>query len=214
MIKELTEKNLKQLVKQATEILQDGGAVIFPTDTLYGLGVDALNSEAIEYFFTLKKRPTDKPIPVFVSGIEEARQAAFIDERQENIIKKLWPGPFTVVLNKKEIFSERLSAGTDTIGLRSPDSKFCRRLLGEFGGPITASSANISGMEPSLDINKIIEQFEEHSDIPELVIDAGILEPSEPSTVIDIREEKPKILRLNNSTKEKLKEVFGDKISW
>ena len=200
----LSEDNLKEAAQKAADILKKGEAIIFPTDTLYGLGVDAMDAGAIEYFFALKKRPAQKPVPVFVKDIEGAEELAHIDARQKDIIKKLWPGPYTFVLDKKKELSDKLTAGTDTIGLRSPDSEFCRHLLNEFGGPITASSANISGMEPYLDINKIIEQFEEHSKLPELVVDAGTLEPSEPSTVIDIREEEPTILRLNNSTKEKL----------
>lgn len=210
----LTEKNLKDIAKDAARVLKEGGAVIFPTDTLYALGVDALSERAIEHFFALKKRPLQKPVPVFVKDIESAGELAYIDKKQEEIIKHLWPGPFTFVLEKRKEVSERLSAGTYTIGLRSPDSAFCRELLNQFGGPVTASSANISGIDPSLDIEDIVAQFKQYSQFPELIIGAGVLPASEPSTVIDITGEEPKILRLNEKTESKLKKIFGADIKF
>lgn len=206
----LNEENLKEAVKEAAIFLEKGEVVIFPTDTLYGLGVNAINAGAIEKMFTIKKRPGSKPVPVFVKDIEAAKKLAFIDKSKEEILNRLWPGPFTVVLNKKETVSARLSAGTGKIGLRMPDDKFCAALLDEFGGPLTGSSANVSGMEPGRNPDAILEQFKEYSQEPACFIDAGELEEKEPSTVIDLTGAAPRMLRMNQTTIKKLKEIFDN----
>lgn len=205
----LQDNNLTRLAEKAVDVLRTGNAIIFPTDTLYALGVDALNVDAIERFFALKKRPSNKPVPIFVKDIKMAHDVAFIDKRQEEILEKLWPGPFTCVLYKKNKISSRLVAGSQKIGLRIPNNKFCATFLEKFAGPITASSANISGMDSQDNIDEIIKQFKEYSITPDLIIDAGGLDNINSSTVIDITGKEPKILRINNSNVEKLKEVFN-----
>lgn len=202
----LTKDNFKDVIKRTSQILKRGEVVVFPTDTLYALGVDASGTQAVDKFFALKKRPADKPVPIFVKDIEMARELAHVDEKQEDILKKFWPGPFTFVLRKKEGVSERLSANTEKIGLRIPDDEFCQALLKELDSPITGSSANISGMESGREADKIIEQFKEYSVLPELIIDAGDLPISEPSAVIDISGERPVILRESSRVKEFLDE--------
>ena len=142
--KELIGENNSNTIKEAIDYLERGHAIIFPTDTLYALGVDALNENAIKRFFSLKKRPMEKPIPIFVSDFKMAHQVAFISKKQEKMLSQFWPGSFTLVLEKRERTSSLLSAGTDKIGLRIPDSSFVQKLVSRFGRPITASSANVS----------------------------------------------------------------------
>lgn len=220
--KKLTNDNLLELVKETSDYLGRGHAVIFPTDTFYALGVDALNESAIQRFFALKRRPANKPVPVFVRDIKMAHELAFIDKRQEDILSKLWPGSFTIVLHKRDKVSVRLSAQSDKIGLRVPDNKFCQTLLNIFGKPITSSSANISGMEAEQDLDKVFKQFKEKSILPEFVVDAsGIVESFDSigahtpkaSTVIDITSAQPKILRINQTTLPKLQSIF-DKLNF
>src|SRR3989344_4994196 len=208
----LTEENFLDAVKKASTALKQGYAIVFPTDTLYGLGVDALREDAVERLFYLKKRPANKPVPIFVKDIEMAKELAFIDARQEEILKKLWPGPFTAVLFKKNKISLRLTANTQKVGLRIPNSDFCRALIRDFGGPITGSSANVSGMESTGDIDEIFKQFKEHSTAPDLVIDAGDILSSEPSTILDITQKEPLILRVNQTTLKKMSEIFDKKL--
>lgn len=204
----LTQDNVIQLAREAAQRLRHGHAIIYPTDTLYGLGVDALNTEAVEHFFVLKKRPANKPIPLFVSDIKMARTLAFIDKRQEEILRSLWPGPFTCILYKKHDVSSRLSAGTQKVGLRIPNNEFCRILLAQFGGPITSSSANISGQDATDNLDAIVEQFATHSLTPDFVVDAGPLGNSAPSTVLDITGSKPVLLRINQTSADQLKKIF------
>lgn len=211
--KKLTDKNLLELAQEAADYLRRGHAIIFPTDTLYALGVDALNESAIKRFFALKRRPANKPVPLFIRDMKMARELAFIDKRQEDILNRLWPGPVTFVLNKRDKVSTLLSAQSDKIGLRVPDNKFCQTLINIFGKPITSSSANISGMEGGRDLDKILEQFKKKSMIPEFIIDAGILAQSESSTVIDLTGSQPKILRINQTTLPKLQSIF-DKLNF
>lgn len=208
--RKLTKDNVEEVATEAATFIKEGKSVIFPTDTLYGLGVNAFNRRAVENFFSLKKRPSSNPVPVFVKDIEMAKELAFINERRENILYKLWPGAFTVVLEKKNRIDPLLTSGTNTVGLRIPASDFCKLFLEKAGVPVTASSANISGEKTPFDINEILGQFDKFSMAPDMVVDMGILEKAEPSTVIDITGREPVIIRMNESTKEKLKEVFGD----
>ena len=211
--KKLTNKNIFELANEAADYLGRGYAIIFPTDTIYALGVDALNENAIKRFFALKRRPANKPVPVFVRDIKMVHELAFIDKHQEDILNKFWPGPVTFVLNKRDKVNTLLSAQSDKIGLRIPDNKFCQILLDTLGKPITSSSANISGMEAGRDLDKILKQFKEKSMIPEFIVDAGALVQSEPSTVIDITGPRPKILRINQTTLTKLQTIF-DKLNF
>lgn len=204
----LTQENIIQVAAYAASALAHGNAIIYPTDTLYGLGVDALNEKAVERFFALKKRPANKPIPLFVRDIEMARELAFIDKRQERILEKLWPGAFTCVLYKKHKVSLRLTAQTQKIGLRIPDNEFCRLLLDKFGGPITSSSANISGQDATNNLDDILKQFAQFSLTPDFVVDAGHIGDLNPSTVLDITAREPKVLRISQTTPMQLKKIF------
>jgi L-threonylcarbamoyladenylate synthase len=204
----LTADNVHALAQEAAETLRAGNAVVFPTDTIYGLGVDALREDAVSYFFALKRRPAEKPVPLFVRDIAAAKELAFIDKQQEAILEKLWPGPFTVVLSKKNVVSSRIAADTQTVGLRVPDNEFCRALLEAFGGPITASSANISGEDAAADVDAIIKQFKKHSAVPDLFIDTGSLVGRHPSTVLNIIGGKMKILRMGAMSPQGMKEIM------
>lgn len=204
----LTKDNLIEVIEVAVRVIKQGNAVIFPTDTLYALGVDAFNIDAVERFFALKKRAASKPVPLFVKDIQTAKALAFIDKKQEKILEKLWPGPFTFIFYKKNKVSLRISGGTQKVGLRIPDSPFARSLLNRFDSPVTASSANISGIEATTNLDEIIKQFSSYSVAPDLIIDAGSLKNFEPSTVVDMTSKEPKILRMNQTTLAKMQEIF------
>ena len=204
--------NLKEsidAISEAVETIKNGGVVVYPTDTIYGLGVNALNPEAISRLFKIKRRPSEKAVPVIVNDVEMARKIAYIDYRKNETLKKIWPSPVTIILQKKDTVPDILTGTKDTIGIRIPDSKLARILVSSLGAPITATSANISGEEPSLDIQKIIDRFNQVNDKPDLILDAGILPPSEPSTVLDLSGQKPKILRIGPVKKEQLLDILS-----
>ena len=194
--------------KESALALLKGRAVVYPTDTLYALGVNIFDTEAIRKLFTIKKRPDRKPIPVIVGSISMAKAIAEIDKKREKVLKSFWPGPFTFILKKRPVVSYLLTAGRNTIALRIPDSTFCQMLVSDFEGPVTATSANISGEETSQDPREIIERFEREECRPDLVVDAGVLPQSDPSTIIDITGNMPKILRINQTTKENLMNIL------
>lgn len=197
-------KDYTEAIREAVDVLSSGGVVVYPTDTLYGLGANALESKAVEKIFTIKGRDFSKPLPIIVKNLVWADELAYISPRNQTILKKAWPGKFTAILPKKNTVLELISAGINSVGIRIPDFVFTDKLLGKFGYPLTATSANVSGQEPTNDINKIIGTFSARAIQPDLVIDAGILPPSEPSVIVDLTGDKLKILRISPTSPDKL----------
>lgn len=194
--------------KEAALALLKGRVVIYPTDTLYGLGVNVFDTEAVRKLFSIKKRSEKKPLPVMVGSIAMAKAIAVIDKPREKILKNFWPGPFTFILKKKSIVSYLVTAGKNSIALRLPDHYFCRSVISDFEGPVTATSANISGEEPSRDPREIIERFGREEIQPNVIIDAGVLPAVDPSTIIDLTTDNPKIVRINSTNKQNLLSIL------
>lgn len=182
------QKPEKEKIKRAINVLRAEGILIYPTDTIYGLGVNIFSERAIKRVYNLKNRPYNKPLSVCVSKIKDIHEIAYLDNREE-IIKKLLPGPFTIILRKKEHISSILTAGKDKIGVRIPDNRICREITRKF--PITTTSANLSGKEAPKSVDDIIKQW---GDSVDLIIDGGNSQGF-PSTVIDMTTHPPKILR-------------------
>ncbi len=201
-------KDYSHVIREAVSVLNYGGTIIYPTDTLYGLGANALNEIAIRKIFRIKNRSFSKPLPIIVRSYSWVKELAEIKPGDEEVMKKVWPGKVTVVLSKKDIVPGALTAEFNSVGIRIPDHQFVDQLLAKFGYPLTSTSANISGQEPTNDINKIIEIFSKSTEKPELIIDAGILPKSEPSMIIDLTGDKPKILRISSTKPEKLLELL------
>lgn len=179
---------IKPDIKKSVEAIKEGKVLICPTDTVYGLICDANNKEAVERLYKIKKRPKNKPIPVFISDIKMAKEIAEINKEQEKFLKKVWPGATTCVLTMK--------GGGGTIGLRIPNHKWLLHLVEQLNGPLAETSANISGRPASTKIKEVLKQFTlSRVEGPDLAIDGGDLPPSKPSTVVDLRFSPPKILR-------------------
>lgn len=190
----ISKKNFRKVVKIASRLIQEGKVLVCPTDTVYGLICDATNKRAVKKLFDIKKREIKKPIPIFVKNIKTAKKFARIDENQEEFLKEVWPGKVTVVLKRKK--GDRLyGIPKETIGLRIPNYKLINQLLLIINRPLTGTSANISGKPSSTKIKEIIKQFRNQKYQPDLMIDAGNLPESRPSTVIDLTGRKPKVLR-------------------
>lgn len=196
-------------VEKAAQVIWRGGVVVIPTDTVYGLAADATNEQAVRRVFKIKKRPETKPLPLIIRDLEMAKKVAFIDKRLERILNLIWPGPVTALLEKKFNLPEIVTAGKKTIGLRIPDYKLIHLLIENFGRPLTATSANLSGQPSSNKIDEVLGQFRKEFFRPELVLDAGELKFSEPSTVIDLSTPKPKIIRIGPVSPKKLMEILS-----
>jgi L-threonylcarbamoyladenylate synthase len=184
-------------IKKAIKVIKEGGVVICPTETVYGLLADAANDKAVERVFKIKKRPKTKAIAVFIRSIGEAKKLAFINEKQEKFLKKVWPGKVTVILKRKPNcgLSKKLFANKKIIGLRISSSGLVNKLVEGINRPLTTTSANISSRPASTKIKEVLEQFTKNKIRPDLVIDAGNLPKNKPSKVIDLTGEKEKVLR-------------------
>ena len=200
--------DFSEAIQEAIAVLKLGGTIVYPTDTLYGLGANALDTYAVEKVFKIKQRPKTKPLPIAVRNIKWAKELAFIYKKEEEILNAVWPGAVSVILPKRNIVSDILTAGQPNVAMRVPNNPFVDKLLGKFGYPITSTSANISDELPSSKISEIIERFENSEYKPDLVIDAGDLKESEPSTILDLTSDKPKILRLGPVKPEKLMKLL------
>ena len=180
----------KEKIELAINVLESGGAVVYPTDTVYGLGVNILDENAVKKVFSIKKRPFNKPVSVCVSKIKDIYDIAYLDKDEEEIVENLLPGPYTIILRRKKHIYPLLTAGMDKIGIRIPDNKVCQELTRKF--PITTTSANLSGGKVPKSVEEVLEQL---GDCVDLILDAGVSKTGIPSTVIDLTVKPPQILR-------------------
>ena len=195
-------------IKRAGEIIKKGGLVAFPTETVYGLGGDGLNPESSKKIYAAKGRPSDNPLIVHVSNMEDVKD--IVKEVPESAIKlanAFWPGPLTMIMNKNDRVSYETTGGLDTVAIRMPNNKIALALIEASGGYIAAPSANISG-RPSPTLAKYCE--EDLSGKIEMIIDGGQVGIGLESTIVDLTSEIPMILRPGYITAEMLKDVLGE----
>lgn len=195
------DETTTEAAKKAADVVRRGGVVLYPTDTLYGLGADALSDEAVAKIFSIKGRDDGKPVHAIVADTAMAEQYGVVTEQVRTLVARLPKGKVTFIVKKRN-FDTGIGKGIDTFGFRIPNNDFCVALLREFGAPITATSANRSGKRPERSVEKILAQLEQ-SNIPkyvsmlELAVDAGELPPAQPSTAIDLtRPSMPDSLRI------------------
>jgi len=184
-----------KVIERAVEIILSGGSVVLPTDTAYGLAVNAQDRRAVKKLFEIKSRPKTSPIPIAVSGLEQAYRLAFFNKQALILAKKFWPGALTLVLPKKKIVPDEVAGFGSTIGLRIPDSRICFALARKLQVPYTITSANLSGGETPYSASMIFKEFHKRRLKPDLVLDGGNLPQREASTVVDLSNNKIKVLR-------------------
>lgn len=185
--------------------LQQGKVVAFPTDTVYGLGVDASNRVAVERLYEVKGRDRNQPLQVLVSSLEQAQRIAEFSPKALVVAKHFWPGALTMVLPRKSsaLVTEAVSGDRQTIGLRWPDADHLIELLQELGKPIAASSANRGGEAPLTTAREIAAQLP-----VACVLEAVESLSGQASTVVEIRDEELKILREGSISQSALKNAF------
>jgi len=197
-------------LSDAADIIKSGGTVIFPTETVYGLGANAENDEAVKSIFSAKGRPSDNPLIVHIDNVEKIeRYVKEVTDIAHKLANAYWPGPMTLILEKKECISNLVSAGLNTVGIRIPSSKVAREFLGFCDLPIAAPSANISGSPSPTTSKHVIDDMMGRVDaiICGEACDVGI-----ESTVIDVTGDVPVILRPGGITPEMVKAVCGEVI--
>ena len=192
---ELSPDTLTDVIEQASTMLRQGGVILYPTDTLYGLGADAFSDEAVDTIYAIKGRDEKKPIHCIVSDIAMAEEYAEVTNDARLLFERLLPGGLTVILRKRKNVRGGIARGIETIGIRIPHNDFCIQLAGAFGEPFTATSANLAGHEHQRSVEAILKQLGPNAEIIDLIIDAGELPPSAPSTVVDLSGEEPLIVR-------------------
>lgn len=164
-------------VERAVDILRNGGVVVYPTETVYGLGADTLSERAVKKVYDIKKRTLDEPISLAVSSYEMIGQVAYVDSWE--LIRRLLPGPVTVLLRKRENVPDILTAHSKLVGVRLPMHPVAVQLIESFGSPITSTSANISGTAPPRKVDEVKVSAD-------LTLDGGVCKYGIPSTVVDL----------------------------
>lgn len=165
-------------IKKASDIIKKNGIVIYPTETVYGIGANIFSNIALEKVFAIKKREKDKPVSVAVSDIKMMEDLVYIGEKERLFVEKFLPGPVTVVLKKKEKVPDLLTSGSKLLGIRFPAHENTIKLIQLAGVPITSTSANISGEAPPASVDEIRISAD-------YIIDGGVCK-GEPSTVVDL----------------------------
>ena len=192
-------------LKEPAKIIKDGGIVIFPTETVYGIGTNGFNEESFRKIYELKKRDFNKPISLLVSNMEMVKTVAEnITNLERALMEQFWPGPFTIILKKKKIVPDILTANGETVGVRMPSDIIAKQLIEYAGVPIATPSANISGNPSWTNIDDIRNDFEGKVDC---IFDSGISELGVASTIVKVIDGIPHVLREGTITKEQIQEV-------
>ena len=194
-------------IERSGEILRNGGLVAFPTETVYGLGANGLNADAVKSIYEAKGRPSDNPLILHITSLEQAEQIAELNENAIKLARRFWPGPMTVVLPKKSIVPKRVTGGLSTVAVRMPSNDTARKLINAAGVPIAAPSANISGKPSPTTAKDVARDMD--GKIP-IIIDGGDCDIGIESTVIDLAGDVPMILRPGGITLDMVREVLPE----
>ena len=203
-------KDTDEDIKKAAEIIKNGGLVGMPTETVYGLGANALNPKAVLDIFKAKGRPADNPLIVHISDVSQIEKFSLAEEIPENakiLAEKFWPGPLTMIVKKGKAVPDEVSAGLDTVAIRFPSHPVAQKLISFAGLPVAAPSANLSGSPSPTTPQHVMRDLK--GKIP-AIIDGGICNVGLESTVITLTENPPRLLRPGGITLEQLRDALGE----
>ena len=208
LVKVDTENPEKSVLTEAAEILKNGGLVACPTETVYGLGANGLDEKACKRIYEAKGRPSDNPLILTIGDLDGLYKiVGKVTENAKKIIDAFWPGPITLVLPKADCVPETVTGGLDTVAVRYPSNKIARELIKIAGIPVAAPSANSSG-KPSPTRASHVE-FDLNGKI-EMIIDGGAADWGLESTILDVSEDKPVLLRPGAVTQDMIEDVVGE----
>ena len=198
----------EQAIRQAGEILKQGGLVAFPTETVYGLGADALNEEAAKKIYAAKGRPSDNPLIVHITNMKALEKIVKeIPETAWKVAEAYWPGPLTMIFFKSDIVPYGTTGGLETVAVRMPSHPVARAVIDAGGGYIAAPSANTSGRPSPTTAEHVAEDL---SGRIEMIVDGGAVEIGVESTILDMTVTPPMILRPGAVTREMLEDLIGE----
>jgi L-threonylcarbamoyladenylate synthase len=195
-----------EILKRAAQILREGGLVVFPTETVYGLGANALDEKAVRKIFEAKGRPSDNPLIVHVAHPAGAEEVAFVPEVGKRLMNRYWPGPLTLVMPARSVVPKEVTAGLGTVAVRMPAQTIALELIRLANVPVAAPSANLSGRPSPTDAAAVEEDLGEKV---EIILDGGATVFGVESTVLDITGERAVLLRPGGTSLETLAEFFG-----
>ncbi len=195
-------------IEAAAKIIKDGGLVAFPTETVYGLGGNALDPEASRRIYAAKGRPSDNPLIAHIADFAQLGPlVAEIPEAAQILMKKYWPGPMTLIFRKSQLVPESTTGGLDTVAVRMPSHPVARALIRAAGVPIAAPSANLSGRPSPTRASHVREDMDGRID---MILDGGEVGIGLESTIIDVTGEEPSLLRPGFISEEMIRELFAD----
>ena len=194
----------KKIIESCADVIKNGGIAVFPTETVYGIGVNAFDENAVRRLYEVKRRPADKPLLMHIHGAETANMLGVLDENALRLIRLYTPGPLTLVVKKRPVVPAVAVSGGETVGLRFPSNGIFIALSKACGVPVAATSANFSGSKSAVDAGGLSAVAES----ADYVIDGGRCEFSFESTILSLVG-KPKILRAGAFPREKIEEVIG-----
>ena len=194
--------------RRAAELVRAGEVVGFPTETVYGLGADALNPDAVLKIFAAKERPADNPLIVHITGLDQIDRliSGKLSATARRLAEIFWPGPLTMILPKSEIIPDCVSAGLDTVGIRMPSNPDARRFIEECGCPIAAPSANRSGRPSPTTARHVLDDMDGRI---HMILDGGECSVGLESTVLDVTGDVPRVLRPGGVTPEQIAGAVG-----
>jgi len=188
-----SDKSLKRFLGHAAKVMEEGGIVAFPTESFYGLGVDATNPEAIKKLYKLKKRDSSLPLLILIPSINElSKYAASVPSKARIIGENFWPGGITMIFQSSPVLPPELTAGKGKVGIRVSSHPTANGLSREVNFPITATSANLSGEPPCVNADQVADLFGNDLD---LILDSGATEGKNSSTILDVTINPPVIIR-------------------
>jgi L-threonylcarbamoyladenylate synthase len=194
---------------EIVSLLRKGAVIAFPTDTAYGLGADPFNEAAVRRIFSIKGRPETKPILLLVDSIDMAASAIKPTEIFHRVAERFWPGPLTIITHAAMSLPGVVTAESQTIGLRWPKAPFATALVSRFAKPITATSANRSGMPSTISADEVRSQLDDSIDA---LVDGGSLPARGGSTMLDLTQDPPELLREGPLPFDSLADFFKGKI--
>jgi L-threonylcarbamoyladenylate synthase len=204
----MPEKPTTPTIAEAVAILRGGGLLAIPTETVYGLAADARNADAVAWIFALKGRPADHPLIVHIAGADRLDDWAMaIPEAARKLAAAFWPGPLTLILKKHADVPDTVTGGQDTVGLRSPDHALTLSLLRAFGGGLAAPSANRFGRISPTSASHVRDEFGENAPP---ILDGGPCTVGIESTIVDLSQNPPRILREGHIRREQLLPFLPD----
>ncbi len=204
MTKIITAEN----IEEAAECIRRGGTVVFPTETVYGLGADAMNDDALRAIYTAKGRPSDNPLIVHIADKGDVyKLSSDVNENAKKLIDKFFPGSLTVIMKKSPSLGGVVTAGLDTVAVRMPSNPIAAELIRKSGCYIAAPSANLSGSPSPTVLRHVVDDMDGRVDY---IIDGGNCDIGLESTVVDVSGDVPEILRPGKTTYEELKQILPD----